>query len=152
MLSGLTELEKIGIVVGIIIAAIPVLDFVFGDDFSFPEWARISFGIAAVGIPLGIIIVPRIMKNVKTIDVSKVETATRVTKVLGTPAGIQIYKSRPRIPLDVLLSEATKRVDMLAVTFHEITTGYIKLIEETIYRNIRITFIILRANSQYAKN
>jgi hypothetical protein len=62
MLTGLTELEKIGIIVGIIIAVIPILDFIFGDDFQFPEWARISFGVAAIGIPSGIIIIPRIKR------------------------------------------------------------------------------------------
>jgi hypothetical protein len=83
-------------------------------------------------------------------------SVTGITKILGTPdsieKGIQNYKSRTRIPLDILLSEATKRVDMLAITFHEITTANIKLIEEAIYRNVRITFTILRANSQYAQN
>lgn len=63
MLTGLTELEKIGIVVGIIVASIPVLGFVFGNDFLFPEWARIGFGIAAVGIPLGIAFIPRFHKR-----------------------------------------------------------------------------------------
>jgi hypothetical protein len=75
---------------------------------------------------------------------------------LGTPDGfddgVQIYNSRHRLPLDVLLSEATKRIDMLAITFHEITTSNIKLIEETIYRNVRITFIILKTDSKYTKN
>lgn len=83
-------------------------------------------------------------------------TSPSVTKILGTPDsvknGIQDYRSRQRIPLDVLLSEATKRLDMLAITFHEITTSNIKLIEETIYRNVRTTFIILRADSEYARN
>jgi hypothetical protein len=64
MLTGLTELERIGIIVGIIIAAIPVLDFVFGNDFQFPERARIGFGVAAIAIPLCIIFVPRISKHI----------------------------------------------------------------------------------------
>ena len=63
ILTGLTELETIGIVVGIIVGCIPVLEFVFGNDFTFPQFTRIVFGVAAIGIPVGIIFIPRIRRR-----------------------------------------------------------------------------------------
>jgi hypothetical protein len=79
-----------------------------------------------------------------------------VTKVLGHPDsvenGIQIYNKRSYLPLNELLSEAQHRIDMLAVTFHSITTIDIQKIRETLYRGVQITFLILDPNSKYAEN
>jgi hypothetical protein len=79
-----------------------------------------------------------------------------LTKKLGSPDsisdGIQIYNRRSHLPLDEFLTEAKQQVDMLAVTFHCITTGNIELIEETIYRGVRVMFVILNPDSRYAEN
>jgi hypothetical protein len=80
----------------------------------------------------------------------------QVTKKLGSPDsipdGIQIYNRRSLLPFDEFLAEAKQQVDMLAVTFHCVTTGNIELIEETIYRGVRIMFVILNPDSRYAQN
>jgi hypothetical protein len=79
-----------------------------------------------------------------------------VTKVLGKldsiEKGIQIYNKRSSLPLDELLAQAQYRIDMLAVTFHSITTIDIQKIKETLYRGVQITFMILDPTSSYAEN
>ena len=79
-----------------------------------------------------------------------------VTKELGNPDStdkvVQHYNRRSHLPLDKLPAEAHQRVDMLAVTFHCVTTSHIELIEETIYRGVRVTFLILDPNSRNAVN
>jgi hypothetical protein len=80
----------------------------------------------------------------------------QLTKKLGSPDsindGIQIYNRRSQLPFDEFLAEAKQQVDMLAVTFHCVTTGNIELIEETIYRGVRVMFVILNPDSRYAEN
>src|SRR5207244_360533 len=79
-----------------------------------------------------------------------------VTKVLGNPDyiqdGVQYYSNRSRLPLETLLSEAQQKIDMLAVTFHTLTTNEIQRIRDTLFRGVQITFVILDPNSQQAIN
>ena len=69
-----------------------------------------------------------------------------VNKKLGNPDnidnGIQIFNRRSHLPFNEFLAEAHQRVDMIAVTFHCVTISHIGLIEDTIYRGIRVTFLI----------
>jgi hypothetical protein len=81
---------------------------------------------------------------------------SQITKIIGHPDsvgnGIQYYNRRSHLPFDEFLAQAHQRVDMLAVTFHCVTTSHIRLIEETIYRGIRVTFLILDPNSRNAES
>ena len=79
-----------------------------------------------------------------------------VTKRLGNPDyiqnGIQHYGNRSRLPLEDLFAEAQQRIDMLAVTFHTLTTNEIQRIRESLYRGVQITFVILDPNAKQAIN
>jgi hypothetical protein len=79
-----------------------------------------------------------------------------VTKRLGNPDyiqnGIQYYGNRSRLPLQELFLEAQKKIDMLAVTFHTLTTNEIQTIRDTLFRGVQITFVILDPNSQHVRN
>jgi hypothetical protein len=94
-------------------------------------------------------------KRARPIPYQAPPITTPVFKVLGKPDGIengvQRYYRRSHLPFDDLLAEAGQQVIMLAVTFHMATTGNIQLIQETIFRNIRITFLILDPSSRYTK-
>lgn len=126
----------------------------------------IKFGLGIIGIAgasiLGYALFLQLRRKLsqRTITVTKEMSEPNpplpVSKVLGNPDsvdnGVQVFNRRSHLPFDEFLAEADQRVDMIAVTFHCVTTSHIGLIEDTIYRGIRVTFLILDPNSRYAEN
>jgi hypothetical protein len=96
------------------------------------------------------------VENIPAISTEKIQTKRKGVTKLGYPdsieKGVQIYNRRSHIPLEVLFAEAQQSIAMLAVTFHTITTNQIEILRETIYRGVRITFLILDLASTHAVN
>lgn len=97
--------------------------------------------------------IPRVVMSNENVVETKPEG---ITKRLGSPDyiqnGIQNYGNRSRLPLQELFLQAEQRVDMLAITFHTLTTNEIQTIRDTVLRGIQVTFVILDPNSQQAIN
>lgn len=86
-----------------------------------------------------------------TVKEARSRKQRRVTKSLGQPdslkEGIQYYTSRAEISLENLLSQAKKSVEMLALSFYNVTMNHISLIEQLIKNNVTVTFLVLDPSS-----
>jgi hypothetical protein len=161
LLRDLTELEILGIIIGILVATIPILEFVFGKDYDFPIVVRAIFGMAAVGIPLTVIIISRNSRSKAQLHVlvtgdHETESQNSITLTLGHPNSvtnkIQNYNTRNELPrFNEFLALASKKVEMSALTFSIVTLQHIGDIETTLNRGIKVTFFILRPKSTYLK-
>ncbi len=78
-----------------------------------------------------------------------------VTKRIGSPDrienGVQVYNTRSEFPFDKFLSEGTEKIEMLAITFHNVTTNHIRTIEQLIFGGITFIFYILHPLSKYVE-
>jgi hypothetical protein len=66
--------------------------------------------------------------------------------------GLKQYKSRSELPpFDKMLSIANTTVDMSGLDFRKVVHEFMTIIRQLIYKNIRITFLLLDPNSEQVK-